>query len=41
MKVALTGAATGIGAAVAAKLKAAGHDVTAFDISEPAGHVVT
>lgn len=39
MKVALTGAATGIGAAVAAKLKAAGNDVTAFDISAPAGNV--
>ena len=37
MRVALTGGATGIGAAVAAKLKAAGHHVTAFDISEPAG----
>ena len=37
MKIALTGAATGIGAATAAKLKALGHEVTAFDISEPAG----
>jgi len=36
MRVALTGGATGIGAAVAAKLTAAGHAVTAFDISEPA-----
>ena len=35
MRVALTGGATGIGAAVAAKLTAAGHAVTAFDISEP------
>lgn len=35
MQVALTGAATGIGAAVAARLKADGHTVTAFDISEP------
>ena len=39
MKVALTGAATGIGAAVASKLKAEGHEVTAFDISEPAENV--
>lgn len=37
MRVALTGGATGIGAAVAAKLKAAGHHVTAFDISAPEG----
>lgn len=36
MKVALTGAATGIGAAVAAKLKAQGAHITAFDIQEPA-----
>lgn len=35
MKVALTGGATGIGAEVAKKLKAQGHHVTAFDISEP------
>ncbi len=35
MRVALTGGATGIGAAVAAKLKAAGHHVTAFDIGDP------
>lgn len=35
MRIALTGGATGIGAEVAAKLKAAGHHVTAFDISEP------
>lgn len=35
MKVALTGAATGIGAEVAAKLKAENHHVTVFDISEP------
>lgn len=39
MRVALTGGATGIGAAVAAKLKAGGHEVTAFDISEPAQNV--
>lgn len=37
MRVALTGGATGIGAAVAARLKAAGHHVTAFDIREPDG----
>lgn len=36
MKVALTGAATGIGAAVVRKLNVGGHDVTAFDIQEPA-----
>lgn len=37
MRVALTGAATGIGAATAAKLKARGHEVVAFDIAEPQG----
>lgn len=37
MRVALTGAATGIGAALQAKLIAAGHDVTSFDIAAPAG----
>ena len=35
MRVALTGAATGIGAEVARKLTAVGHEVTAFDINEP------
>jgi len=35
MRVALTGGATGIGAAIAQKLKAAGHHVTAFDIGDP------
>lgn len=35
MRVALTGAATGIGAIVAQKLKARGDHVTAFDIAEP------
>lgn len=35
MKVALTGAASGIGAAVARKLRKAGHHVTAFDIQDP------
>lgn len=39
MRVALTGGATGIGAEVAAKLKAQGHHVTAFDISEPSTDV--
>lgn len=37
MRVALTGGATGIGAALVTKLKAQGHSVTAFDISEPQG----
>ena len=37
MRVALTGAATGIGADVATRMKAAGHEVIAFDIAEPAG----
>lgn len=37
MRVALTGGATGIGAEVAAKLAADGHEVTAFDVHEPAG----
>lgn len=37
MRVALTGAATGIGAEVAAKLKARGDHVTAFDIAKPVG----
>lgn len=39
MRVALTGAATGIGAEVAARLTESGHTVTAFDIAEPKGHV--
>lgn len=39
MKVALTGGATGIGAEVAKKLAAQGHEVTAFDISEPGNGV--
>ena len=39
MQVALTGAASGIGAAVAKKLKEGGHHVTAFDIVAPAAHV--
>ena len=39
MRVVLTGAATGIGAEVAFRLKRDGHEVTAIDISEPAGNV--
>ena len=39
MKVALTGGASGIGAAVAHKLIDAGHHVTAFDISQPDARV--
>ncbi len=39
MHVALTGAATGIGAQTALKLKAAGHTVTAFDITDPGAGV--
>jgi len=39
MRVALTGGATGIGAQVAARLKARGHEVTAFDIAEPRSHI--
>lgn len=35
MRVALTGGASGIGAAVAAELKAKGHHITVFDIREP------
>ncbi|MDJ0630948.1 MAG: SDR family oxidoreductase [Rhodobacter sp.] len=37
MRVAITGAATGIGAAAVRRLKAAGHQIVAFDIAEPAG----
>ena len=39
MRVALTGGATGIGASVAAKLKAAGATVIAFDLHEPQDNV--
>jgi len=39
MEVAITGCATGIGAAVVEKLKAAGHNITAFDIHEPKGNI--
>jgi NAD(P)-dependent dehydrogenase (short-subunit alcohol dehydrogenase family) len=35
MRIAITGAATGIGAAVAAKLKAENHTIVAFDVAEP------
>ena len=37
MHIAITGAATGIGAAAVAQLKAANHQITAFDILEPNG----
>ena len=37
MRVAVTGGASGIGAAVVRKMQAAGHHVTSFDIAEPAG----
>ena len=39
MRVALTGGATGIGAEIAARLKARGDEVTAFDISEPEANI--
>ena len=39
MRVALTGGATGIGAAIAAKLLAGGHEVVAFDITQPSQDV--
>lgn len=39
MKIALTGGSTGIGAQVAQKLTAAGHEVTAFDIAQPSDHI--
>lgn len=35
MRVALTGASAGIGAKVASKLKAEGHEVVAFDLTKP------
>ena len=37
MRVALTGGATGIGAALVQKLHDAGHHITVFDITEPGG----
>ena len=39
MRVALTGGASGIGAAVAARLKRDGHHVTAFDLTEPTENI--
>ena len=39
MRIALTGGATGIGAAVAARLKRNNHEVTAFDITKPEANV--
>ena len=39
MRVALTGAASGIGAEVAARLKEDGHHVTAFDLADPGAGV--
>jgi NAD(P)-dependent dehydrogenase (short-subunit alcohol dehydrogenase family) len=36
MRIAITGAATGIGAATVQRLKVAGHEVVAFDIAQPA-----
>ncbi|MEM9709531.1 MAG: SDR family oxidoreductase [Pseudomonadota bacterium] len=37
MRVALTGGSSGIGAALVAEFKAAGHEVVSFDIAEPQG----
>ena len=37
MRIALTGGASGIGAALVERLKGDGHSVTSFDIAEPAG----
>lgn len=39
MRVALTGAASGIGAATAARLKSDGAEIVAFDIAEPSANV--
>ena len=39
MRVALTGGASGIGAAIAARLVRDGHDVTAFDVAKPQENV--
>jgi len=35
LRIAITGAATGIGASVAARLKSSGHFITAYDVAEP------
>ena len=37
MRLALTGGATGIGAATAARLRSQGHEVVIFDIQQPDG----
>ena len=39
MRIALTGGATGIGAAVAARFKQEGHQVIAFDITKPEANI--
>ena len=39
MRVAITGVATGIGAAVASKLKSSGAEIVAFNVSQPADNV--
>jgi NAD(P)-dependent dehydrogenase (short-subunit alcohol dehydrogenase family) len=39
MRVALTGASTGIGAEIVVRMAEAGHQVVAFDIAEPTGRV--
>lgn len=39
MRIALTGGATGIGAALVKKLHDAGHQIVVFDLSKPSGHV--
>ncbi len=39
MRIALTGGSTGIGAETVRQLAAAGHEITLFDIAEPAGSV--
>ena len=37
MRLALTGGATGIGAATVARLRADGHEIVVFDIQQPQG----
>ena len=37
MRLALTGGATGIGAATVARLRADGHEIVVFDIQQPPG----